>query len=400
MEEITSRQPFAAFSLPPSPCPLSFGLYIHIPFCLSKCPYCGFYSLSKLELFNAFVEALLREICLVSIQTLDHRPLPPSFDTIYFGGGTPSVLREDQVDQILNQIRRYFRLTSDIDITFEINPGDGGGAYFQGLHSLGINRLSLGVQSLDDRILRFLGRRHTVDQARQSLNHARESGFKNLGLDLIYGIPGQDIVSWLETVERATAFSPEHLSCYELTIEENTPFSLQIQKGAFSLPGEETQRDFFLRTSEYLENRGYVHYEVSNFARGEDYFPRHNQKYWNHTPYIGLGPSAHSFNGARRWWNHRSVEKYIAALAAGNLPVDSFEDLTQEQKMLEKIYFGMRTRKGIDLEEFRREFRLDLEAEKGQVLSRLMGEGLITFQKGVLSPTRTGLAVADRLALI
>ena len=258
----------------------------------------------------------------------------------------------------------------------------------------------MGVQSFDDRVLRFLGRRHSAAQARQAIEYARRSGFKNLGLDLIYGIPGQEVGSWMETLETAVTYSPEHLSCYELTIEENTPFASEVQKGIFALPGEETQREFFIRTSEFLEVRGYIHYEVSNFARGEEYLSRHNQKYWDHTPYLGFGPAAHSFTGARRWWNHRSVEKYIESVEKGALPIESFEDLTLEQRMLEKIYFGMRTRKGIDLNRFRMEFQVDWEVEKGKTLSLLKQEGLITIQKGVLSPTRAGLAVADRLALI
>jgi oxygen-independent coproporphyrinogen-3 oxidase len=399
------------------------GLYLHIPFCLSKCPYCGFYSIPKPESVADFLQALIEEIRLASIQD----PLPPSgagvnltlprppeerdavrwdgdrfspFDTNHFGGGTPSILRAEQVANILNHIHNLFILTSDIQITFEINPGDDDRDYFPSLFDLGINRLNLGVQSFDDRVLRFLGRRHSAAQARQAIAHARQSGFKNLGLDLIYGIPGQDVGSWLKTLELAVTYSPEHLSCYELTIEENTPFAAEVPKGNFSLPGEETQREFFIRTSEFLEARGYIHYEVSNFSRGEKYLSRHNQKYWDHTPYLGLGPSAHSFNGARRWWNHRSVEKYSAAVGKGTLPIESLEDLTLEQRMQEKIYFGMRTRKGIDLDRFRREFRIDLEAVKGKTLAFLEQEGLITVQKGVLSPTLAGLAVADRLALI
>jgi oxygen-independent coproporphyrinogen-3 oxidase len=323
-----------------------------------------------------------------------------TFDTIYFGGGTPSLLRVEHVDNILNQIHKYFNITSDIEITFEINPGDGDREYFQRLFDLRVNRLNLGVQSFDDSVLRFLGRRHTADQARQSIEHARRSGFKNLGLDLIYGIPGRGLDSWLDTVTTAVTYCPEHLSCYELTIEENTPLAREFQTGKFSLPGDESQREFFIRTSEILEAKGYIHYEVSNFARGEEYLSRHNQKYWDHTPYLGLGPSAHSFNGARRWWNHRSVEKYMAAIGKKTLPIESFEDLTREQRMLEAIYFGMRTKKGLDLKRFRAGFQIDLEIEKGKTLSLLKQEGLITIQKGVLAPTRGGFAVADRLALI
>jgi oxygen-independent coproporphyrinogen III oxidase len=394
--------------LPPTPYTHHRGLYLHIPFCLSKCPYCGFYSIVQPGSVESFIQALLEEIRIVGSQML---PLPSgerdgvradsrTFDTVYFGGGTPSLLRPEHFEIILKQINRYFNLTYEIEITFEANSGDSDLEYFKDIFSLGINRLSLGVQSFHEKILKFLGRRHTGSQARKAIEDTRRAGFKNIGLDLIYGIPGQDIDSWLETLEIAVAYSPEHLSCYELTIEENTPFALEVQKGTFPLPDEETQREFFIRTSEFLEAKGYIHYEVSNFARGEEYLSRHNQKYWDHTSYLGLGPSAHSFDGARRWWNHRSVEKYLASIERGILPIESFEDLTREQKMLEEIYFGMRTRKGIDLKRFRQKFGVDLEVEKAKTLSLLKEEGLITIQNGVLSPTRAGLAVADRLALI
>jgi oxygen-independent coproporphyrinogen III oxidase len=384
------------------------GLYLHIPFCLSKCPYCGFYSILQPGLVEAFIHALLEEIIYTATQ---NPPLPPgerdgvradlgNFDTVYFGGGTPSLLKPVHLENILKHINTYFKLSPEYEITFEINPDDHDLEYFKNLFSLGINRLNLGVQSFDEEILRFLGRRHTGSQARKAIEQARRVGFKNIGLDLIYGLPGQDIDSWLETLETALAYSPEHLSCYELTIEENTPFALELQKGFFALPDEETQRDFFIRTSEFLEAKGYIHYEVSNFARREEYLSRHNQKYWDHTPYLGFGPSAHSFDGARRWWNHRSVEKYIVGIEKGALPIESFEDLTMEQRMLEQIYFGMRTKKGIGLKRFRMEFSVDLEIEKAKTLSLFKEEGLITVQNGVLSPTRAGLAVADRLALL
>jgi len=414
-ENRPNLQSTIAYPLHPAPRRLPAGLYIHIPFCLSKCPYCGFYSVAKPELVDAFVKALTEEIRTVATQlplspsgerdgVKGKKSVPPKdtwiFDTIYIGGGTPSMVKDEHLGIILNQFNKFLILTSDIEITFEINPGDGGLDFFQRLFDLGINRLNLGVQSFDDRVLKFLGRRHSAAQARQAFEYARRSGFKNLGLDLIYGIPGQEVGSWMETLETAVTYSPEHLSCYELTIEENTPFASEVQKGIFALPGEETQREFFIRTSEFLEVRGYIHYEVSNFARGKEYLSRHNQKYWDHTPYLGFGPAAHSFTGARRWWNHRSVEKYIESVEKGALPIESFEDLTLEQRMLEKIYFGMRTRKGIDLNRFRKEFRVDWEVEKGKTLSLLKQEGLITIQKGVLSPTCAGLAVADRLALI
>jgi len=380
-----------------STCNPPAGLYIHIPFCLSKCPYCGFYSVVELRALDAFVDALIREIKTLAVRV---PPFPLTFETLYFGGGTPSLLQIRQLEKILNQIRKYFNVNNCIEITFEINPGDGELSYLKDLSSLGINRLNLGVQSFDDHALQFLGRRHTAFQAQETIDNARHSGFKNLGLDLIYGLPRQEVGVWLETLKTAVTYSPEHLSCYELTIEKNTPFALKIQERNFSLPGEETQRQFFIRTSEFLEANGYIHYEISNFARGEGNLSRHNQKYWDHTPYLGIGPSAHSFNGARRWWNYRSLGRYIEEIEKRALPMEAFEDLNREQRILEKIHFGMRTRKGLDLNRFREEFQLDLEVEKGKILSLLRQEGLITITNGILSPTRAGFAVADRLALI
>ena len=424
-----NKHPNLRSEISSSPSPTRYasfpGLYLHIPFCLSKCPYCGFYSVAKPGSVDTFVRALLEEIRLISVEATPlpsgerdgialEFPLPSgekggvrregnhfsTFDTIYLGGGTPSTLRIIKVENILNYIHKYFHLTSDIETTFETNPGDGELSYFKNLSGLEINRLNIGIQSFDDRLLRFLGRRHTADQARKSIQDARQSGFRNLGVDLIYGIPGQDIDSWIETLTTALTYFPEHLSCYELTVEKNTPFASEFQKGTFGLQSEETQREFFVRTSEFLEGKGYVHYEVSNFARGEEYLSRHNQKYWDHTPYLGLGPSAHSFNGTRRWWNHCSMEKYIRSVEEGTLPIESFENLTREQRMLEEVYFGMRTRKGLNLKRFQEQFQVDLEVEKGETLALFEQEGLLTIEAGVLSPTRAGLAVADRLALI
>jgi oxygen-independent coproporphyrinogen-3 oxidase len=201
-------------------------------------------------------------------------------------------------------------------------------------------------------------------------------------------------------LKQAVAFSPKHLSCYQLTLEPKTPLGGRYQAGEFSIPGEELQYEFFMKTSQFLEDAGYIHYEVSNFARETELASRHNQKYWDHSPYLGLGPAAHSFQDNRRWWNHRSVDQYLTAINAGNLPIEETEILTMEQLRLEALCLGLRTEKGVHLEEFKNRYGCDLFAEKKKMLDRLMEEGFVSIQNGRLYPTQTGLAVADSLSLI
>ena len=268
------------------------------------------------------------------------------------------------------------------------------------MHDMGINRINIGIQSFDEKVLDFLSRRHSAKQAISAIEASRKAGFQNIGLDLIYGVPGQDINSWLTTLKEAVAFSPEHLSCYQLTLAAKTPLGIRYQAGEFLMPGEELQYEFFVKTSEFLKDAGYIHYEVSNFARGTKYASRHNQKYWDHSPYLGLGPSAHSFRDNRRWWNHRSLEQYITEINAGILPVEETEILTTEQLRLEAFYLGLRTKKGVSLRDFKTRYQYDLFAEKREILNKLQEEGFIAIRDGRLYPTQAGLAVADSLALI
>ena len=276
------------------------GLYVHIPFCLSKCPYCDFYSSTSLSALPRFLDALFQEM-----STYRGRFNP--FDTVYVGGGTPSLLGSQQLENLLIKIRDTFDLISNAEITVETNPADLNQPYLESLREIGINRINIGVQSFDQETLRFLGRRHSLKQAVSAIEASRNAGFHNMGLDLIYGIPGQTIDSWLDTLKQAVASSPEHLSCYQLTLEPRTPLGKRLNAGEFSIPGEELQVEFFMKTSQFLEDAGYIHYEVSNFAKGIEFASRHNQKYWDHSPYLGLGPAAHSFRDNRRWWNHRSI---------------------------------------------------------------------------------------------
>ncbi len=369
------------------------GLYVHIPFCLTKCGYCDFYSVTQTEKIPLFIAALIREMAL-------YRGFEGPFDTIYLGGGTPSLLGAKHIETILNAIHRILPVTDDPEITCEANPGDLNPDMAAALRAAGINRINVGVQSFDDGVLTFLGRRHNVAEAEAAIDSVRRGGFTNVGFDLIYGVPGQKLTLWLETLRYALSFAPEHLSCYQLTLEPSTPLGLQYRKGTLVPLDDDRLYDFFMETSQTLEGAGYLHYEVSNFARSEKWMSRHNHKYWNHTPYLGLGPAAHSFSGIRRWWNHRSLNSYIEAADRGLHLIAGSEILTDEQLRLEALSLGLRTQEGIDLAAFSERYGYDLLHEKDDLLRSMEREGLVTISGNHLRPTRAGLAVSDSLPLL
>lgn len=372
------------------------GLYIHIPFCIKKCAYCGFYSITDLTLIPDFLAALRREMSL-------NKDFSRDFDTVYIGGGTPSVLATADLERLIGDILTAFAITSDAEITLEANPGDITVGLLTTLRSAGVNRLNIGCQSFDDDTLAFLGRRHQARQALEAIRMARDAGFDNLGIDLIYGLlhpPGDAFAVWLATLRKTLCFHPEHLSCYQLTVEADTPIAELHRKREVAFPNRDRQAQYFFRTAEILEEAGYQHYEVSNFARGDRFHSRHNSKYWNHTPYLGLGPAAHSFDGRQRRWNHRSVAAYLKDLAAAKPPVEDSEFLSDEQLRMEALFLGFRTRRGIHLEDFKRRHGQDLLVEKGEILSKLIENTLVEVRYGFLMPTRAGMAVADSLALI
>lgn len=369
------------------------GLYIHFPFCRTRCAYCDFYSITRTELIPEYLEALKLEINI-------YRDEFTCFDTVYLGGGTPSLLTPGQIEAVLDAVRQVFTLVPGTEITCEVNPADLGLEDLKNLHDLGITRLNIGVQSFDTQELVLLGRRHDRLQALQAIEDARSAGFDNIGLDLIYCLPGQTMRQWQTTLAQAISLAPSHLSCYELELKADTPLGRRLARGEFSACPEDMQHAFFLQTSETLEAAGYIHYEVSNFARGMDMASRHNQKYWDHTPYLGLGPSAHSFKPVERWWNHASLPDYLRALKKGQKPVTGHEALTPEQLYSEALMLGFRTRQGIDLEQLKQRFRRDLLHEYAPVLEQFRRDGLITIEPGFIRPTRAGMAVADGLALL
>jgi oxygen-independent coproporphyrinogen-3 oxidase len=367
------------------------GLYIHVPFCLSKCPYCNFASTTDLDAVPCYLEALMAEMALF-------RDTFAAFDTIYLGGGTPSVLNAGQIASILNGVRGNFDIAKDAEITVECNPADVTPPYLDGLLAIGVNRLNIGVQSFHNPVLRFLGRRHNAAAALAAVDAALKAGVRNTGIDLIYGVPGQDMDAWLQTLAAAVSFRLPHLSCYQLTVEEHTPLGARVRQGECAAPSEEAQLDFFMTTSSMLAEAGYIHYEVSNFALAESLASRHNRKYWDHTPYLGLGPAAHSFADGKRRWNKSSVSEYCDALGAGRSPAAGEETLTAEDLAFEALFLGLRTRKGIP------ESLLDdgtgTPPSKKALLERLLDEGYLERQDGFLRPTRKGMAVADGLALL
>jgi oxygen-independent coproporphyrinogen-3 oxidase len=367
------------------------GLYIHVPFCVRKCPYCHFYSVTERHKVEAFVAGLIQEVDLVT------RP-GAQFDTLYIGGGTPSLLKSCQVVEILESAHRRFGFIQDVEATIEVNPDTVSFDAFAAFLSHGVNRVNMGIQSFDDHRLRFLGRLHSARKARGAIRLARKAGVENLGLDLMYGLPNQSRKDWLSDLAEATCYEPEHLSCYMLTYERGTPLDKRRKAGRFRPLSEDTVRDLFEVTVDFLGERGYEQYEISNFARGKALRSRHNQKYWSHGPYMGLGPSAHSFLAPIRWWNQRTLSDYLQSLRDGVLPVKGSEALNRGQLMLESVFLGLRTSDGVDTLEFKRRYDLDFQDHFGAVLERLEGQDLLSVSSHRCTLTMAGMVVADAIA--
>ncbi len=367
------------------------GLYIHVPFCLRKCPYCGFYSTEQPHDMDSFVNGLTKEIDLVT-------PPAEAFDTIYLGGGTPSLLKARHITRILDHVSKRFAFTQDVEVTMEVNPGTVSLDCLNAFSGCGVNRVTLGVQSFDDRQLGFLGRLHLAQDAREAIGWVRDAGVENLGLDLMYGLPQQSPQHWLKDLTEAVTYQPEHLSCYMLTYEHGTPLDEWRRAGQFRPLPEEAVRDLFEVTVDFLDEAGYEQYEISNFSRGKAFRSGHNQKYWCHTPYIGLGPSAHSFVEPRRWWNHRSLKGYLRALRRGEPAVEGAEDLNQGQLMLESICLGLRTSHGINICEFKRRYDVDFLHHFAPVVEKLQAEGMLTVGSDRCALSKEGMILADAIA--
>jgi oxygen-independent coproporphyrinogen-3 oxidase len=367
------------------------GLYFHIPFCQRKCPYCDFYSLTDREALPALLAALEREVDLRSDPHL-------AVDTVYFGGGTPSLCPPEAVADLLARVAARFDLRAGAEITLEANPGTIDAEGLRRLRRAGVNRLNLGVQSLRDEALRFLGRIHTREAALAAIGAARRAGFDNLGLDLIYGLPGQTTAAWRQDLARAVALRPEHLACYMLTFEEGTPLTRALREGRFAAPDEARVAALFEATAVFLTGQGYDHYEISNFARRPRHRSRHNQKYWQGEAYLGFGPAAHSYRGGVRSWNPADLARYVGRLEEGRLPEAGRETLTAEQQILEALLLGLRLKEGFSMAAFERRFGMSVRAAFGPLLDRLADEGCLAEAPGRCALTLKGMRYHDAIA--
>lgn len=369
------------------------GIYVHIPFCSKKCPYCDFYSITDQSLKQPFIEALIREMQIASSH-------PLVCDTLYFGGGTPSVLKAKNIEHIIENAYRLFNFLHDTEITIEVNPVTVTTEKLKGYHSIGINRINIGVQSFNDEILNFLGRIHSSNDADLTIRGARKAGFDNIGIDLIYGIPGQTKKMWLSDLQSAIEFEPEHLSCYMLTYEKGTPLDRERRQGRFKPVAGSLLGELFETTMEYLTAHGYVQYEISNFAKNASKISRHNFKYWSFSPYLGFGPSAHSFIQPRRYWNCRSVKKYIESIKEGRAPIEEKEILSKEQCMMEMIYLGLRKTDGIDIDAIDEKLGINFRQIFAEKIKQLEEDGYILRiqPKNHCALSRKGMLFLDSIA--
>jgi oxygen-independent coproporphyrinogen-3 oxidase len=369
-------------------------LYVHIPFCARICPYCAFYKdLLDRSQTSRFCEAVLRELELLvgtprcgvrSAQRADPTILP---STIYFGGGTPTALTTAQLEFLLEGFRRRLDLSSVEEWTIEANPGSVSARKAALLRKLGVTRISLGIQSWDEKLLKLLGREHSAQQAEQSFHLLRATGFSNINIDLMFGLPGQTVEQWRLTLEKTIALQPDHVSAYCLTYEEDTEFFLRHARGEFR-QNADTDAEFFEMAMSMLEDAGYEHYEISNYAR-PGFSSVHNRAYWLGNDYLGIGPSAVSTVGMRRWQNVCDYRSYIERVFSGQSPCASSENLTHEMKRTERIALSLRTRDGVhgsDLKHF------------AQQTNEFIALGLLRQSNGNFVLTPKGKALADSVA--
>lgn len=365
------------------------GIYIHIPFCLSKCAYCGFYSIPSLKRKTVFLEALKREI--VSQQDYLHgEPV----ETIYFGGGTPSLLMGEEIGDVLRLLKDTYEVVAVPEITLEANPDTLSLEYLVALRKLGVNRLSIGIQSFFDDDLKYLSRRHDARHAMYCVGWAKEADFENISLDLIYGLPTSDADQWNRNLDRFFALEVPHLSAYALTLEPNSILTKQIEMGkTLSVNEDDAVRDYGI-LCQRMAQAGFLHYEISNFCK-PGMHSRHNASYWFGTPYLGLGPSAHSYDGVSRRWNDSSLEGYVEVRSQ---KTEEKEMLTHEQQYDEYVMLRLRTMWGIDLKYLKREMGERFSNYCEQKAQPLIAQGRLSQTREFLYLTDEQMLFADGIA--
>lgn len=372
-------------------------LYIHIPFCHHKCSYCAFYSVPQKALIDNYLPMLCKE--------LTGRAVDEPVTSIYIGGGTPSLLMPSQMRTLVDTLRKHYNLTEVEEVTLECNPESFTASYAQSLKSLRFfNRISLGVQSFSDWELRLLNRTHSATQAAEAVKNAKDAGFENVSVDLIYGLPSQTLKSWRYTLKRLEEMLAlgvvKHLSCYELTIELGTILQKQLESGIISadrgtaLPDEGTITALYDTLLEWCAAHGFEQYEVSNFCQ-PGFHSHHNSHYWDRTPYLGFGPAAHSFDGTHRRWNDANVSNYISGAQQGNIPYEE-ETLTPKDCYNEYIMTALRTTAGIDRSRVDENYISHLDA----AIAPFVEQGMIEATEEYYRPTKQGLLMADGIAAI
>ena len=367
------------------------GLYVHIPFCSSRCSYCDFATgLYQSELAERYVNSLIDEI-------RTSRNAGASVDTIYFGGGTPSLLAPSQLDRILASLYDRFQIEAGPEITLEINPGSATPEKLRGFRSLGVNRASFGAQTFDDAELAKLGRSHTSSDTLRTYADLRDAGFANVSFDLIAGLPGQTLAGWQRNIKQALDLAPEHLSFYLLEVHSGTPLAEHIRRGIQPEPDEDVAGVMYEWMLEQATAAGYEHYEISNLCR-PGFQSRHNIKYWTAAPYYGFGCSAHSYDGdTRRWSNHRDVLKYVEMVESGASPVVEEQQLSAIDVRAEAVFLGMRMMQGVDLRRYRESFGVDLRDEHADDLDRFRKAGLVELDGDLIRLTRTGALLSNEV---
>lgn len=366
------------------------GIYLHIPFCKTFCNYCDFYSITDQDLLDDFTGAVIKEAAIQSDYLSGEK-----VSTIYFGGGTPSLMPPEVIGRILKSLGSLYNISDKPEVTIEVNPDDVRPGYFSALIANGVNRVSIGVQSWSDERLKYLGRRHSSKQSEEALKLAFNEGVKNVSIDLIYGIPGMTAEDLRKDLEKTFSFPVKHLSAYHLTVEEDTRFGKMKKQGKLNEVGEEESIAMFTVLCSECAKRGYLHYEISNFA-ALGFISQHNSAYWKQTPYLGLGPSAHSFNQNSRQWNVSNVRKYLSSIKKGEIPCEK-EELDAVTMFNEYVMTSLRTMWGIDLSYVEEMFSKELSDYLINVSDRFVNYGLISCDKKTLVLTDQGKMISDNI---
>lgn len=367
------------------------GFYVHIPFCRQACRYCDFYFTVSLKHKKELVEALIKEIKNKNNHFENHL-----FKTLYFGGGTPSVLNENDIHRIISEIKTHYNFDANAEITLEANPDDLSPSYLKGLKKQGVNRLSIGIQSFHNKDLELMRRSHNSEQALSSIKNAQDIGIDNINIDLIYGTPGMTLGEWQENLEKAISLNIPHISAYHLTYEAGTVFDHWRKKKKIIPIDEELSLDQLKHLIKRTEEEGFIHYEISNFAK-EGFLSQHNQNYWKGIPYIGIGPAAHSYDGISRYWNISSLKKYIDESQKDSFKYSEYESLSLNDRYNEYIMISLRTMWGLEMDKIEQSFGKDYVKYTESTAKPLIEKNLLKKSGQNISISKQGIFLADQI---